>query len=95
MWATGAVGRISKPEVVGALLTNGAHINAVDNNGWSALMFAAAGGEADVVRILMSRGADHNLKSKEGETALVIATKGEHKETARVLREARIAGARK
>src|SRR5262249_17518443 len=95
VWATGDVDRISKPEVVGALLKNGAHINAVDNNAWSALMFAAAQGEADVVRILMSRGADPNLRSKEGETALMIATNGEHKEIARVLREARIAAGRK
>jgi ankyrin repeat protein len=95
MWATGAVDRISKPEGVRALLMNSANINAVDKNGWSALMFAASQDESDIVRILMSRGADPNLKSKEGETALMIATSGQHKETAGVLREARIAAGRK
>ena len=74
---------------------NGANINAIDDKGWSALMFAAARGQSDIVRILMSRGADPNMKSKEGETALMIATNGDHKETVRVLREARIAAGRK
>ena len=74
---------------------NGANVNAVDNNGWTALMFAADRDQADITHLLMGRGADPNVKSKEGETALMIATEGKHEATAKVLKEGRIAVERK
>ena len=47
------------PETVQLLIAKGANVNLVDNNeGWTALMFAAAEGLAPNVKILLENGAD-------------------------------------
>jgi len=48
-------------------------VNAKDNNGWTALMFAAYGGQADRVKALIAAGADVNAKDNWRETALIKA----------------------
>lgn len=51
-------------------LASGADVNSKDDRRWTALMFAAVRGDAELVRLLLQRGADVNLKTNEGNTAL-------------------------
>ena len=64
--------------VVGALLEHGgAELDARDVEGWTALMYAAASGQAAVAAQLVEAGADATLRATgdewEGKTALEMA----------------------
>jgi len=60
-----AVGRSGKVDAAKLLLDAGANINAKENwGGQSALMWAAARGQADMVKFLASKGADLNDHGK-------------------------------
>ena len=48
-------------------------INGKDQKGWTALMHAAAAGEARMVAFLMLRGADETIRDAEGHSALMLA----------------------
>lgn len=61
--------------VVQYLLDNGAGIDMVDCNGWSALMYAAFYGYESTVNILLDHGADINIRDRVGGTALVYVSK--------------------
>jgi ankyrin repeat protein len=52
------------------LATNALDIQAVTQQGFSALYLAAKANHADVVRVLLAGGADPNLKDGHGQTAL-------------------------
>ncbi len=52
---------------------------------FTALMFAAAEGQAGVVRALLSYGADSGLTDVDGDTALDFAARNGHREVARML----------
>ncbi len=56
------------------LLSHGANINAVTNDGVTALMLAAQNEKADVVAYLLKMGANTTIKDKTGKTALNYAT---------------------
>jgi len=56
-----------------ALLAAGAEVNAKDEDGWTALMWAARMGSNDIVELLLSKGADVNAKDEDGTTALMYA----------------------
>ena len=57
------------------LLFSGAEIDAKDDDGWTALMYAARfQKDADVTRLLLFKGADRSLKNKYGLSALVLAS---------------------
>ena len=56
------------------LLQTGAEVNAVDNNGETALMRAARYGNIDSIRALLAAGAEVNAINHAGETALIKAT---------------------
>ena len=61
-------------DTVQALITRGADVNAKDNDGVSALLWASWKGNFQVVQLLLANGADVNAKSKEGMTALIAAS---------------------
>ncbi len=55
------------------LLYSGAQIDAVDNEGWTALMYAARFQKnPDVTKLLLYRGADRSIKNKYGITSLML-----------------------
>ncbi|MEW4459999.1 ankyrin repeat domain-containing protein [Roseibium algicola] len=64
------------PFMTNALLQGGADVNALDALENSALMYAAAGGSAEILRDLASRGVPLDANSF-GQTALFLATRPE------------------
>lgn len=59
---------------VGFLIRQGADVKAKDDNGFTALHFAAAHGHLDSIDPLVNAGADVNAVNKEGLTPLMQAT---------------------
>jgi ankyrin repeat protein len=55
------------------LIGKGANINAADDNGYTALMFATSNGHAKEVKILLENGADPNIKAILQTSALKLA----------------------
>ncbi len=78
-----------KLDIVTALLGAGADVNAVTNDGKTALMAAAArsNGAAEIVELLLKSGAKKDCKDAEGKTALQMVQ--EEKEEALQRAEAR------
>ena len=64
---------LAQDELVKLLLAKGADVNAVDDQGNTALMLAANAGEFQIVASLIDAGANVNAKNKEGLTALGLA----------------------
>ena len=64
-------------------------MNARDNEGTTALVFAALGGDAETVQALLDAGADVNAKNSDGWTALMQAASGGDAETVQALLDAR------
>lgn len=60
-------------DIATALVERGADVNAVNAEGVSALMIAAARGNIPMIGLLLEAGADPSLKSKAGKTAIDIA----------------------
>lgn len=60
-------------DIATALIERGADVNAVNAEGVSALMIAAARGNMPMLGLLLEAGADPDLKSKQGKTAIDIA----------------------
>lgn len=62
------------PEVVQALIKAGANIHARDENGRTALMWAACGTKRpEVINVLLEAGANTRTKDKDGKKALDFA----------------------
>jgi uncharacterized protein len=57
------------------LLSEGADVNAADDDGFTPLHAAASRDSRDIVRLLVDAGADVNAKSKMGETPLYNAVR--------------------
>ena len=74
--------------MVNALLAARADVNAKNNNGDTALMYAVSGDHAEVVQALLAARADVNAKSRKGWTALKIAQVAGHTRMVKLLRQA-------
>ena len=68
--------------VLEKLLARGA---AVNRNGWSALHYAAAGGDAGIVSLLVDKGASLDALAPNGLTPLMLAASEGHPEAVEVL----------
>jgi ankyrin repeat protein len=69
------------------LLKKGASIEAKDNGGWTALMFAAWNGNTPTCAFLLDKGANINAKDNNGATALMRAAWNGHTQTCALLLE--------
>lgn len=66
-----------EPDVVKDLLQQGADPDAADEDGYSALIWAAGAGCNDTVAVLLEAGADPNLTNSDGNTPLIEAVLGD------------------
>ena len=64
---SGNVGKVEEA------IKDGANVNAKDNDGNTALMWAAYNGHTERVKLLIEHGANINAKDNDGETALMQA----------------------
>jgi hypothetical protein len=62
-----------------------ADVNAKDQNGQTALTYAAVQGDADSVKALVAAGADLNAQDNSGQTALMNAAMGGHLDCVKAL----------
>ena len=79
MWATGGAG----PEILEALLSAGANVNAVDLMGDPAINWAAYYGNVPVIELLLNAEADTSLTG-HGNAAQIVMRRG-HQDALRVL----------
>jgi ankyrin repeat protein len=71
------------------LLAGGANVNAVDEEGTTALMEAAGLGLTPIVQLLIDRGADPEIRNKANQNAWLRAALGNHQEVIEILRKIR------
>jgi ankyrin repeat protein len=71
--------------VVHNLIEKGVDINAVDDNGYTPLMYAAANGCYETCRLLIDSGANRDIKTAMGNTAWHFADKNGHSKVATLL----------
>jgi ankyrin repeat protein len=57
-----------------SLLAAGIDPNVKDDEGRTALIAAAAGGQTEIVKLLLEKGAEVNARNQQGETALFVAS---------------------
>ena len=71
------------PEMVKVLIDEGANVDAVDENGWTAMMHA---NEAENVQVLLNAGANMAIKNNDGDTVLAMALKYKQEDVVQLLR---------
>jgi len=77
---------IDYPAVIQLLLERGAQVNATDNDGWTALLSAAAHGRLESMQVLVRAGADVNRANTTSRyTPLMACARSGHLECARLL----------
>lgn len=76
-------------ELLKNALEEGADVMAIDNIGWTALIWASWNGDIEAVSLLLERGANVNDKDESDSTALIIASGNwdERTETVKLLLE--------
>ena len=62
-------------EIVSSLINNGAHINDVDRNGWTALIGASCYGHKKIVDSLLNKRAHINAVDHDGWSPLILASR--------------------
>jgi hypothetical protein len=67
------------------LIQRGTDVNTRDNNGKTALHYAAENGHQQTVQKLIKLGADPNIRDQEGKTAWDLAIRNGHEGTAKAL----------
>jgi uncharacterized protein len=72
-------------EKVRSLLDSGADVNAKDERGWTALLWAISRGQIDLVKLLLDKGSDVNAKGEHGWTPLMEAANRGQLEVAELL----------
>ena len=71
--------KTGSPEQVSAAIQAGADVNARDEDGLPALMWAASFNEnPEVITVLIDAGAEMNARNNKDETAFDLAKKNEH-----------------
>jgi len=70
---------------VNEAFTLGADVNAIDEGGRTALMFASFNGHSEIVLDLLDAGAGIDLRDAMGRTALLYAATGPFPETVKIL----------
>lgn len=76
---------LSGSEISIELLKKTRDIDHKNNEGWTALMYAAADGKTALVRRLLDRGANVNAKNQAGDTPLILAACREQENTVKLL----------
>ncbi|HNX77448.1 MAG TPA: ankyrin repeat domain-containing protein [Candidatus Rifleibacterium sp.] len=61
------------PKIALLLVKAGADVNAIDEDGYTALMYAASKNEPELTRSLIKAGADVNARASNGQTPLMAA----------------------
>ena len=72
---------------VNAALDDGANPDAMDDDGWTALMEACIKGESEIVKILLNDGADVNSSTSTSGTAIFFAAAGGYADIVEMLLE--------
>jgi ankyrin repeat protein len=82
-WAT----ITNRPEVIPVLVKAGVPVNAIDDAGFTPLMYAVTvdQGDAEIVEALMHGGASQRIRNDQGRTPLQQALRLEHKLAAAAL----------
>lgn len=70
------------------LIESGAEVNQTDEQGWTALNFAAGSGDLGLVKFLVDKGADVFMVGRDLRTPYLIALAAGHAEVAKFLKEA-------
>ena len=73
--------------IVQWIIDAGVDVNAKDNVGRTALMWASCNGYKDIVKMLLNADADVNIKDKDGWTAVMTASYNEHKDLVELLKK--------
>jgi uncharacterized protein len=73
-------------DIVELLLGRGAHVDAAQAGGFTALHSAAALGDRALADLLLGRGADRSRRSADGKTPSDLAAEGGHAELAEYLK---------
>lgn len=78
---------LREPEVITALVCQGRHLDAMELQGRTTLMWAAENGEAAIVKKLLKAGAGVNATDWWGRTALSLALENGHRKVVALLVE--------
>src|SRR5262249_27557392 len=77
-----------RPEVIPLLIKAQVPLNAMDDHGFTPLMYAATidFGDTEVLDTLLKAGADKTIRNLEGRTALALAQRYKHSRVEGALR---------
>jgi len=74
------------PKLMALLIEHGANVNAIGNNGCTALMGASFYGDFEVVKLLLKAGAKVSTADAQGRTAISLAVEANHLDIASFLK---------